>query len=1462
MKLGTLLRAVLCFALILSALSTRSVAADHPQPLTGPFATPVTDAAVDLATFAEWVDGSEHPLSNLNLLKQFLWTQSYAPIGLLAYGASKNAGPRHLRIGFKTPITVGSVLVRGGGQLSVLKPGVPYPGNLTLESQWIPAQRILNEQVSTAEVGADNYAIWVLPPGTQTRALRFTHIAVAADSSYAGVLGGLYVLSGRFTNLAPQATLLASANSAETRLLIDHTYNAGHGWDNGPDFRHPVTAANPEWIVLSWPHPISLSGLAALWSGFNEGDMQIFAGPDNLAILSAPESDWRPVGQPFHLSNQYPSRLATDWLDFGHAVQTRAVRLRMTAVTNESRHPHLTGTTRNGTRIWLDELMAIAPLGSSGLNAVVLPAASAATNAPIPIRFTLPSAGYVSLVIEDAQGNRVRNFVSDTQFPAGENTVWWDGTDDLGRDPAAALHGIYRIPTHFVAPGQYRVRGLYHQAIDLRYEFSVYNPGHPAWETPDTTGGWLTTHSAASSALFLPADKAPGGKPLVYLGCWIVEGGAGLAWVDLDGKKQGGRYWIGGAWTGAQFLARDAGKRANPEFFAYAASTWGDKATVATTHQATIRVTGLTARGDKSVLSYDLNMGASMDSTLAPSDFWQNWKNVIGGFAVHDNVAAISLYLLNKILFIDATTGKALGEMAVDSPRGLSYDVQGNLLVISGRRLLRYGNTAVNGQFQQPGAPQILANSGLDDPSGMTLDATGDIFISDQGNSNQVKVFSPAGKFLHAIGHPGPMRAGPYDPLHMNNPKGITIDSSNHLWVAEEDLQPKRISVWTLDGNLVKSFTGSAEYGGGGSLDPSDKTKFYYHAMEFHLDWKTGADTIADILYRTDQNQIPLPRNGTPESAVYSNGHRYFENTYLGNGIQGVSVAMLFLDNKGIIRPVAAMGRANDWDVLKGDAFKSLWPEKTNLSSRNPADAAMFTWSDTNGNGKVDPEEVSFAKAVTGSFTLMPDLSLAGSYVDGKAMRYPVARFTPAGVPVYDLHRGQVIADGAQLPTSDGGGQVLYSTSNTVLTTAPLPFARDGLGGIDAEGHRWSYPSMWPGLHIGHSAPVPDHRGELEGTTRLLGGFIHPAGEDAGALLGINSNFGEMYLFTADGIYVTQLFQDSRVGKPWSMPQAERNMLMNDVAPHDENFLPSLTQALDGNVYVLDGFRTSIVRVDGLNTIRRLPPFTVEVTSNEIVQAQNLLKQSETSRMEQLGTPPLAVALHSTIPPQWSNPVSVFDSLAKEQWATIDSRTTNVGFSNKPDVDEAAIAIAGDTLFAAFRTTEPNLLRNSGAVANAPFKTGGALDLMIGTDPRANPKREAPVAGDLRLLVYQVNGQTKAMLYRAVVPGTAHPVPFSSPWRTITIDQVTDVSSSVSLTPLTGAAAGSFVVSVPLQVLGLKPVAGERISADVGILRGDGTQTQQRVYWSNKATGITSDVPSEAELTPNLWGQWVFKQEP
>jgi hypothetical protein len=57
-------------------------------------------------------------------------------------------------------------------------------------------------------------------------------------------------------------------------------------------------------------------------------------------------------------------------------------------------------------------------------------------------------------------------------------------------------------------------------------------------------------------------------------------------------------------------------------------------------------------------------------------------------------------------------------------------------------------------------------------------------------------------------------------------------------------------------------------------------------------------------------------------------------------------------------------------------------------------------------------------------------------------------------------------------------------------------------------------------------------------------------------------------------------------------------------------------------------------------------------------------------------------------------------------------------------------------------------------------------------------------------------------------------------------------------------------------VLGLKPRHGQTLRGDLGVLRGNGYETLQRAYWSNKASGLVSDLPSEAELTPRLWGTW------
>jgi hypothetical protein len=63
---------------------------------------------------------------------------------------------------------------------------------------------------------------------------------------------------------------------------------------------------------------------------------------------------------------------------------------------------------------------------------------------------------------------------------------------------------------------------------------------------------------------------------------------------------------------------------------------------------------------------------------------------------------------------------------------------------------------------------------------------------------------------------------------------------------------------------------------------------------------------------------------------------------------------------------------------------------------------------------------------------------------------------------------------------------------------------------------------------------------------------------------------------------------------------------------------------------------------------------------------------------------------------------------------------------------------------------------------------------------------------------------------------------------------------------------------VPLSTLGLIIKPQKSLLGDLGLLRGNGAQTIQRLYWNNLDTAIVSDIPSEARLQPGNWGLFKF----
>ena len=110
----------------------------------------------------------------------------------------------------------------------------------------------------------------------------------------------------------------------------------------------------------------------------------------------------------------------------------------------------------------------------------------------IPIHFKAEKAGCITLVVEDKDGNRVKNLVFDHPVKAGDNVIYWDGSSVTG----------------IAAPGAYLVRGIFHEGITPHLEYSIYSPGRPPWPTADGTGAWLADHTPPASALFLPEGRS------------------------------------------------------------------------------------------------------------------------------------------------------------------------------------------------------------------------------------------------------------------------------------------------------------------------------------------------------------------------------------------------------------------------------------------------------------------------------------------------------------------------------------------------------------------------------------------------------------------------------------------------------------------------------------------------------------------------------------------------------------------------------------------------------------------------------------------------------------------------------------------------------------------------------------------------------------------------------------------
>jgi sugar lactone lactonase YvrE len=159
--------------------------------------------------------------------------------------------------------------------------------------------------------------------------------------------------------------------------------------------------------------------------------------------------------------------------------------------------------------------------------------------------------------------------------------------------------------------------------------------------------------------------------------------------------------------------------------------------------------------------------------------------------------------------------------------RGIAVDKAGDLFIADyGNQRVRkvtaegiISTVAGNGSrgFNGDGGPATSAE--LNGPSGLAVDAAGNLFIADFSN-NRVRKVTPAGVISTVAGDrpASPSVAGPPNPDRLSTPSGVAVDTVGNLFIA--DSNGNHVFKMTPDG-VIKIVAGIGRLGSGGDGGPA-----------------------------------------------------------------------------------------------------------------------------------------------------------------------------------------------------------------------------------------------------------------------------------------------------------------------------------------------------------------------------------------------------------------------------------------------------------------------------------------------------------------------------------------------------------------------------------------------------------------------------------------------------------------
>ena len=1067
----------------------------------------------------------------------------------------------------------------------------------------------------------------------------------------------------------------------------------------------------------------------------------------------------------------------------------------------------------------------------------------------VPITIEVPAAGKISVNIISEHGEVIRELTGGQPVPQGKFTVYWDGRDQWGFDQPAE---------------KYRWGAYLSHGLKARYVGFVGSSGNPPYPTADGKGGWGGDHGVPTA---VAADQS--GIYLGWLGC---EAQRQIVKLDYDGNVQ---------WRAAPYLPGGAGDlralAANGKYL-FAAYD-GLHPRLARLDRATGTTVWYAGENGKNA-TLPIAAGAAIlpPPNSLPAEGgtngmgrvpqpWDGTQPECIGLAATAKEVFAAVYSQNIIQVLDVATGEPTRSLACYRPRGLALDAHGNLYAVccgteQSPKIVRFHG--VQGEARPIVASELVA------PVGVAVDAAGQIHVTDEGTSQQIKTFDAGGKLLRTLGKPGGRPwAGTYDPTSYRDPSQIVADQRGAVVVAESSVPKIFDRIDAASGKTLSRWFGWPGYGMPNVPDAEDPLTCYFPfepegfaRATVSGEGQTGLPDAYWVPPKAGMQEVGVMFDGAywgafPDIAVLDNGRKYF--------IEDANPHAVCLIRGDQFLPVGSL------EVDDPAALHKPHPERLPIT--------ISIWIDRNGDHQRQPGEVVTISSLEGKplphlgtcSTSMRMDSHGNAYILGMncVLKIPADGFAENGAILWNpakvsyavpvvlpslVNRNIGGRQGMPGVRIDGQGNVYTCLSAVIPGLTPALAERIRTAYPDIPQSKWcAYATdalakqMSDGLgHTANSNMAKFAKYGPDGRLLWMAGRKATAaaghGEmyhfwDIGGMVGDNyvagcSEWGTMYFYTSDGFYVDMLMNDPALLPPAGPYTFGSETFSGYVRAFDR--LKKVYAYTSGEIYAVDGFDEHL-RVAGE---RRL------YGSVALDKVYGNLTEP----------PPPAPSLQMV-------PLSGDDASRESAWKAVPTTTMT-----RSGATLATVQLSYDetNLYARIHVVDDTPLVNGGDDPNVVFKSGDVVGLDLG--PAGD--RDQPGSGDLRILAAKLQGVCRLIAMKPVSRQAKRPQKYFTPASgTKAFDFVGDIPNGKAV--LTADADGKGYtawLTVPRIFLEFPLTPGASIKGDVEVLlSGMKTQGLQAVSrnWlysgGHSQTTMTDDIPTEAWLYPQFWGTVSIK---